>query len=61
MLDPAVEIRAYFPSNLVAMLKALYLARPDLAEAWFIMAVNICYTDPEKDLGIKCTVVINNQ
>lgn len=56
-MTPQQAIRAFFPSDIGAMLRGLSAARPDLDEAWAILARQVGFDDPAKELGIRGVVV----
>jgi len=57
-MQPQQSIRAFYPADIRAMLKGLSFARPDLNEAWAILAQQVGFDNPYADLGIGLPVII---
>jgi len=54
------SIRTYFASDIRAMVRTLYLARPDLFVAWMLMLQMVGYDDPMSELPISQLLIDQN-
>lgn len=58
-MQPQQQIRAYFPADIGAMLRGLSAARPDLNEAWTILAQQVGFENPAAELGIRVRITLD--